>query len=163
MLLQIFTNAWHNARQMKSFRKYGGRLMSVQTLCVCCACLVAPMLIPVFGATSTKPEQTELQARPKCARCCENVAFDELAFAKSVNCLPNLRNSDDEFKSGVVYLDLIQRLDSIAADMKANGLHADADTIESLVSKLRADARSAPWSIETHVQNFGFGRFRFSR
>ena len=162
MLLQIFINAWHNARQMKSFRRYGGRLMSVQTLCVCSACLVALLLIPVLGATNTKPDQTELHARSTCASCCENIAFDELAFSKSVNCLSGLRNSGNEFKSGVVYLDLIQRLDSISADMKANDLHADADTIKSLVSKLRTDARSVPWSIETHDQNF-ISVIRFSR
>jgi hypothetical protein len=78
-----------------------------------------------------------------------------------------LNQPADDIHCGYAYWDLIDRLKSVASDLKMQGLDADGQSVEAIVDNVRKKGKSAPWAIETPKAQYnifisgcgiGFGR-----
>jgi hypothetical protein len=138
-------------------RKFTTRVSLALLLCACLIANVASTIVNAVNASSGSKLLHEQQTGTVCRTCdhadavFENLPTPDLTFCNMVS-----RNSGGQFMTEFVYVDLIQRLNSIAADMKSSGLDVDANTVGTLVSKLQNDARAIRLSREAQKREFTF-------
>lgn len=90
-------------------------------------------------------------------------AVPEFDLPRPANYRDELMKPGDETKSGYVYLDLINRLQAISTEMKANDLSAKAEIVDSIISDLHDHSKTSPWPIKTYDESFSFGGVVFGR